>query len=105
MVCKIQHTIRKLGFSSSSYDNALFICKYDGGYTLLLLYVDDIIIYGDDMQGIEELKQFLNTQFEMKDLSHLSYFIVLEVSFDQMGYYLSQAKYATDIFILCQINR
>lgn len=39
---------------------------------MLLLYVNDMIIIGDDVQGIIKLKQFLNITFEMKDLSHLS---------------------------------
>ena len=41
-----------------------------------------------------ELKQSLSTQFELKDLGLLSYFLRLEVSFDSACYYLSQAKYA-----------
>ena len=33
----------------------------------------------------------------MKDLGHLNYFLGLEVSSDSIGYYLSQAKYASDL--------
>lgn len=44
-----------------------------------------------------KLKQFRNTQFEMKDLGCLVYFIGLEVSSDQTCYYLSKAKYFIDI--------
>ncbi|XP_047326407.1 uncharacterized mitochondrial protein AtMg00810-like [Impatiens glandulifera] len=33
----------------------------------------------------------------MKDLGHLSYFLGLEITFDKSGYYLSQAKYATNL--------
>ena len=33
----------------------------------------------------------------MKDLGHLSYFLSLEVSSNSTGYYLSQAKYASDL--------
>uniref|UniRef100_A0A2N9HVC5 CCHC-type domain-containing protein n=1 Tax=Fagus sylvatica TaxID=28930 RepID=A0A2N9HVC5_FAGSY len=40
---------------------------------------------------------FLHQQFEMKDLGHLSYFLGLEVSSDSTGYYISQAKYASDL--------
>jgi hypothetical protein len=64
---------------------------------LLRLYVDDIIIIGDDHSGISDFKKFLQQQFEMKDLGHLGYFLGLEVSSDSTGYYLSQAKYASDL--------
>ena len=56
-----------------------------------------MIITGDDTRGISTLKSFLHQQFEMKDLGNLSYFLGLEVSSDDSGYYLSQAKYATDL--------
>uniref|UniRef100_A0A2N9G970 Reverse transcriptase Ty1/copia-type domain-containing protein n=1 Tax=Fagus sylvatica TaxID=28930 RepID=A0A2N9G970_FAGSY len=36
-------------------------------------------------------------KFEMKDDGHLGYFLGLEVSSDSTGYYLSQAKYASDL--------
>ena len=65
--------------------------------TILLLYVDDMIIIGDDMQGIQDLKHFLGRQFEMKDLGPLNYFLGLEVSSSANGYYLTQAKYTYDL--------
>ena len=64
---------------------------------LFLLYVDDMIITRDDHSGISDFKQFLHQQFEMKDLGRLGYFLGLEVSSDSIGYYLSQAKYASDL--------
>ena len=48
-----------------------------------------MIITGDDMQGIQDLKHFLSGQFEMKDLGHLNYFLGLEVSSSADGYYLT----------------
>uniref|UniRef100_A0A2N9FK40 Integrase catalytic domain-containing protein n=1 Tax=Fagus sylvatica TaxID=28930 RepID=A0A2N9FK40_FAGSY len=83
--------------SVCSHDTALFIRRSDKGMILLLLYVDDMIITGDDHSGISDFKLFLHQQFEMKDLGHLSYFLGLEVSSDSTGYYLSQAKYASDL--------
>jgi hypothetical protein len=95
---KFSSTIAQIGFVSSLYDSALFIQRSDAGLILLLLYVNDMIITRDDIVGICNLQQFLSQQFEMKDLGSLSYFLGLEVSSDQNGYYLSQAKYASDLF-------
>ena len=56
-----------------------------------------MIITSDDMQGIQDLKHFIGRQFEMKDLSPLNYFLGLEVSSFEDGYYLTQAKYTSDL--------
>ncbi|KAL3720355.1 hypothetical protein ACJRO7_005217 [Eucalyptus globulus] len=89
--------MERLGFVYSPYDNALFVQRTSRGSILLLLYVDDMIITGDDYEGITKLQLYLSQQFEMKDLGRLSYFLGLEVASDSSGYYLSQAKYATDL--------
>uniref|UniRef100_A0A2N9EWS2 Protein kinase domain-containing protein n=1 Tax=Fagus sylvatica TaxID=28930 RepID=A0A2N9EWS2_FAGSY len=94
---KFSSTISRLGFSISSYDSALFLRRTGKGTILLLLYVDDMIITGDDLSGIQELKAFLSQNFEMKDLGHLSYFLGLEITSSDDGFYLTQAKYTSDL--------
>ena len=49
---KFSSTISQHGFSGSSFDSALFLRRSGHGITILLLYVNDMIITGDDMQGI-----------------------------------------------------
>jgi hypothetical protein len=100
---KFSATISRLGYSISSYDLALFIRRIDRGIILLLLYVNAMIITGDDITGIQELKQFLSQHFEMKDLDRLSYFLGLEISsFD--GYYLTQAKYISNLLFRANLT-
>ena len=82
---------------ASHYDSALFFHHTDKCTILLLLYVDDMIITGDDLNGIQELKFFLNQQFEMKDLGHLSYFLGLKITHSTYGLYITQAKYASEL--------
>ncbi|XP_028060476.1 uncharacterized protein LOC114264067 [Camellia sinensis] len=95
---KFNSTISDFGFSTSAYDSALFICKTERGVIIiLLLYVDDVIITGDDTVGISSLKQFLDRQFEMKDLGLLSYFLYLEIVHDPSSYFVTQAKYTSDL--------
>ena len=94
---KFSSTIFRLGYTVSLYDSALFLRRIDKGTILLLLYVDDIIIIGDDLSGIQELKDFLSQQFEMKDLGHLNYFLGLEIIHSTDGLYITQAKYTSDL--------
>ena len=63
-----------------------------------------MIITGDDMQGIQDLKHSLGCQFEMKDLGPLNYFLGLEVSSSIDGYYLTQAKYTSDLISQASIT-
>ncbi|XP_057730257.1 uncharacterized mitochondrial protein AtMg00810-like [Arachis stenosperma] len=56
-----------------------------------------MIITGNDVDGISDLKASLHHTFEMKDLGSLSYFLGLEVISTDDGIYLSQAKYASDL--------
>ena len=77
---KFSTVIGDFGFTSSPYDSALFVRKTERGSILLFLYVDDMIITGDDLAGISDLKQSLSAHFEMKDLGSFSYFLGLEIS-------------------------
>ncbi|WJZ85271.1 hypothetical protein VitviT2T_004816 [Vitis vinifera] len=94
---KFNSTIFCLGYTASLYDYALFLRHTNKDTILLLLYVDDMIITGDDLSGIQELKDFLSQQFEMKDLGHLNYFLGLEITHSTDGLYITQAKYASDL--------
>ena len=60
---------------------------------MLLLYVDDINIISDDLSDIQELKDFLIRQFEMKRIKHLNYFLGLEITHYNDGLYITQANY------------
>ena len=94
---KFSSTISRLGYMASHYDSALFLRRNNKGTILLLMYVDDMIITCDDLSGIQELKDFLSQQFEMKDLGHLNYFLGLEIIHSTDGLYITQAKNASEL--------
>jgi hypothetical protein len=64
--------------------------------TLLLLYVDDMIITGDDPEYIVFVKAHLSYQFLMSGLGPLRSFLGIEISTPER-FFLSQKKYIHDL--------
>ena len=61
------------------------------------MYIDEIIITGNDTQGTADLKNFFQGQFYPKDLDRLRYFLGIEVARSTEGISLTQRKHARDI--------
>ncbi|GJY10247.1 ribonuclease H-like domain-containing protein [Tanacetum coccineum] len=94
---KLTHTLIDNGFKQSKSDYSLFTKSKNGNFTALLVYVDDIIITGNNSTEIENFKKFLKTKFEIKDLGKLKYFLGIEVLETEQGLCLSQRKYSLDL--------
>ena len=61
-------TLTSAGFIVNEADKCVYY-RYGGGDTVILcLYVDDILIFGNNFNVIKEVKDFLSNNFEMKDL-------------------------------------
>ena len=86
-----------VGFHSSYADPSLFIRTTGSSKLYLLLYVDDIILTGNDEHLIKEVKKALLSEFDMKDLGDLHFFLGLEIKYTSEGIMLSQQKYARDL--------
>ncbi|GKA38344.1 uncharacterized mitochondrial protein-like protein [Tanacetum coccineum] len=64
---------------------------------VVLIYVDDVIITGNNLIKIQETKKQLDDEFNIKDLGPLKYFLGIEVAKTRDGLVLSQRKYTLDI--------
>jgi len=85
------------GFKCSQADTSLFVFHHGSYLLYLLVYVDDIILTGNHEPSLKRFIDRLQTEFAIKDLGNLSYFLGLEVSYTSDGLFLSQTKYAHDI--------
>ena len=73
-------TMKVFGYKQSNSDHTLFIKHKEGKVTALIVYVDDMVLTGDDPCEMEALQEYLATKFEMKDLGQLKYFLGIEGS-------------------------
>ena len=84
----------------STADHSVFYHHTSIGQCIyLIVYVDDIVITGTDLDGIQKLKQHLFSYFQTKDLGKLKYFLGIEVAQSNSGVVISQRKYTLDILV------
>jgi hypothetical protein len=94
---KFSEAVLEFGLLGCHIDHSVFHLQTSAGYILLVIYVDDIVITGDDSGGIAWLKLFLQHKFHRKELGKLRYFLGIEVGRSQKGINLSQRKYVLDL--------
>lgn len=85
------------GFQNTKSDSSLFILKGKDHITFLLIYVDDIIVTGNNIKFLDSFIKQLNIVFSLKDLGELYYFMGIEAHRDASGTYLEQSKYIGDL--------
>ena len=66
---------------------------------LVLVYVDDLLVTGNDLSSIHRLQEFLSSKFQLKDLGKLKYFLGIEVARSLAGIFINQRKYTLDILV------
>lgn len=93
---KLSQTLISFGYLQSRSDYSLFTKADNRGITLVLVYVDDLLIAGNCLDEMAHLKKLLHTSFHMKDLGELRYFLGLEVERSHAGFFISQRKYTLD---------
>jgi len=85
------------GFKVATSDPSMFVKSTPTSFTILLVYVDDLILAGNSMDEFSQLKNSLHAVFGIKDLGKLKYFLGLEVAHSSKGITLNQRKYCLDL--------
>ena len=100
-MCKLQRSIYGLVQASQSWNirfgklikaysfiqtcgEACIYKKVSGSsVTFLILYVDDILLIGNDIEFLDSIKGYLNKSFSMKDLGEAAYTLSIKIYIDR----------------------
>ena len=94
---RLSYAVKGFGYKQAMADHTLFFKRDGDDITLLIVYVDDMIVTGSSPKEVEKLQSHLAKEFEMKDLGTLKYFFGIEVSRSKYELFLSQRKYTVDL--------
>jgi hypothetical protein len=93
---RIDGYLQSMGFTKSEADPNLYLLQVGKDPLILVLYVDDMFL-----TGVEELiarcKKDLASEFEMKDIGLMHYFLGLEVWQQSGEIFLDKGKYTVEI--------
>lgn len=96
---KLNQELVKKGYQQSKNDYSLFIKKEGTHMTFLAIYVDDILLTGNDPNEIHDLKSYLHSVFSIKDLGRLHYFLGIEVAYANKNIILHQNKFTKELLL------
>jgi hypothetical protein len=94
---KFTKSMKAFGYHQSNSDHTLFLKIQHGKIIALIVYVDDMVVTGNDPKEKKALQIYLSREFKMKDLGHLKFFLGIKMSRSDKGIFLSQRKYALDL--------
>jgi hypothetical protein len=93
---RIDSFMTRLGFTKCKDDPNLYLNVRNDESVILLLYVDDLFLIGEE-KLITDCNKNLVVEFEMKYLGPMHYFLGLEVWQTPEKIFLNQGKYAFEI--------
>lgn len=94
---KLSSLLLTYGYRHGHADHSLFIKNHHYEFTALIIYVDDIALTGNSPCEITNIKKILHSNFHIKDLGTLKYFLGIEVAHSSQGISLCQRKYCLDL--------
>jgi hypothetical protein len=82
---KFDKTLLSIDFVVNEADKCVYYHFGEGDGVILCLYVDDILIFGTNLNVIKEVKQFLSQNFEMKDLGEANVILNIKLVIESDG--------------------
>ncbi|KAH9768292.1 Integrase catalytic domain-containing protein [Citrus sinensis] len=96
---KFDSVILSHGFKHNNADKCIYFKFTNDFGVIICLYVDDLLIFGTNMQGVDDTKKYLTSQFKMKDLGEVDTILGVKVNKHSGGYSLCQSHYIEKVLL------
>ena len=94
---KFDHVLITNGYSINDVDKCIYNKYEDNTCVVICLYVDDMLIFGTNLEVVCETKKFLGSKFDMKDLGEAEVILGIKITRTPNGLKLSQEHYVEKI--------
>ena len=81
------------GFTINECDKCVYIKNTNNEFVIVCLYVDDMLIMGSNSVIINETKNMLNRNFDMKDMGLVDVILGIKIKRNHEGIALTQSHY------------
>ncbi|GKF78496.1 retrotransposon protein, putative, ty1-copia subclass, partial [Tanacetum coccineum] len=75
--------IKKFSFSQNRDEPCVYMKASGSNVTFLILYVDDLLIMGNNIPMLQDVKSYLGRYFAMKDLGEAAYILGIKIDKDR----------------------
>jgi Reverse transcriptase (RNA-dependent DNA polymerase) len=86
---KIHLALTHMGFKSLSADTCVYLRSQGSAFAIIALYVDDLLIASNSLEGMNALKHDLSRRFAMKDLGEAHWVLGIQIDRDRTARSLS----------------
>ena len=80
---RFDQAVKSYGFEQNVDEPCVYKRIKDGKVVFLVLYVDDILLIGNDVGNLSSVKLWLSQQFDMKDLGEANYVLGIRIFRDR----------------------
>ncbi|BBH06862.1 transposable element gene [Prunus dulcis] len=89
---KFDKVILDYDFKFNGHDKCVYYKENNGEHVILCLYVDDILIFGTNLEIVNDVKSYLSRNFDMKDMGEAHVILGMKIEKTTQGISLSQSS-------------
>ena len=79
---RFHESMMTYGFLMTEEDHCVYVKRLEGNFVILSLYVDDILLARNNTEFVQTIKEWLFSNFEIKDMGEASYILRVKIHMD-----------------------